>query len=90
MFNEQEPNLITSAKSGKIVVDGYPFQIEIFRMETEDLWTLEVVDHHNTSHVWDDQFVSDTDARDLAVKTISTEGATAFIHGNNVVPFPKI
>lgn len=84
---EEEPNLITSSKSQKVVVDGYPFSIEIYRLETEQAWTLEVVDYEGTSHVWDDQFNSDKDARNEAVKELEAEGAVAFMRGNNVIPF---
>lgn len=73
MIEDDDPNLVTSGKSKRIVVDGYPFSIDIFRLETYTTWTLEVVDHQNTSHVWDDQFESDTEARDVAVKTIKAE-----------------
>ncbi|WP_234908476.1 hypothetical protein [Rhizobium rhizogenes] len=63
------------------------FSIDIFRLETDKTWTLDVVDHKNTSHVWDKQFESDAEARDVAVKTIETEGAFAFMRGNNDVRF---
>lgn len=87
MIDDDDPNLVTSGKSKRIVVDGYPFSIDIFRLETYTTWTLEVVDHQNTSHVWDEQFESDTEARDVAVKTIKAEGALAFMRGKNVIPF---
>ncbi|MCP3468695.1 hypothetical protein [Bradyrhizobium sp. CCGUVB23] len=87
MIEDDQPNLVTSGKSKRIIVDGYPFSIGIFRLETDKTWTLEVVDHKNTSHAWDEQFESDTEALDMAVRTIETEGALAFIRGNNVTPF---
>lgn len=87
MTEGEEPNLVTSAKSKRIVVDGYPFSIDIVRLEADKTWTLEVVDHEGTSHVWDEQFTSDTEARDAAINAIEAEGALAFIRGNNVIPF---
>ena len=87
MIEDDEPNLVTTSKSQRIVVDGYHFSIDIFRLETDKPWTLEVVDHQNTSYVWDEQFESDQEARDVAIKTIKTEGALAFMRGNNVIPF---
>jgi hypothetical protein len=86
---EDEPNLITSGKSQHVVVDGYPFSIEIYRLETDKTWTLEVVDHQGTSHVWDEQFRSDKDARNVAIQAIEAEGAIAFMRGENVIPFRK-
>lgn len=86
---EDEPNLTTSGKSQHVVVDGYPFSIEIYRLETDKAWTLEVVDHEGTSHVWDEQFRSDKDARNAAIQAIEAEGALAFMRGDNVIPFRK-
>ncbi|MFC2970187.1 hypothetical protein [Acidimangrovimonas pyrenivorans] len=86
---EDEPNLVTSSKSQRVVVDGYPFSIEIYRLEADKTWTLEVVDHEGASHVWDDQFGSDRDARDTAIQTLESEGAIGFMRGDNVVPFRR-
>ena len=87
MTEEDEPNIVTSGKSQKIMVDGVRFNIEIYRLETDTSWTLEVVDPENTSHVWDDPFASDNDARNAAIEAIESEGAIAFMRGNNVIPF---
>ena len=87
MIDNDDPNLVTSGKSQRVSVDGYPFSIQIFRLETEKTWTLEVVDFEGTSHVWDDQFRSDKDARNAAIQAIETEGAITFMRGNNVIPF---
>lgn len=86
---ENEPNLVNSGKSQKVVIDGYPFSIEIFRLEQDKTWTLEVVDHEGTSHVWDDQFTSDEDARNTALQALEAEGPIAFMRGGNVIPFRK-
>ncbi|RJK92842.1 hypothetical protein D3P06_19075 [Paracoccus aestuarii] len=86
---EEEPNIVTSGKSQRVIIDGYPFSIEIYRAETDQNWMLEVVDQDGTSHVWDDQFASDKEARDAAVQTIEEEGAIAFMRGDNVIRFPE-
>ena len=86
-MTDDGPKLVTSSKSPRVVVDGYPFAIEIHRLETDRAWTLEVVDHEGTSHVWDEQFKSDRDARNAAVEALEREGAIAFMRGNNVIPF---
>lgn len=88
-MTEDEPNLVTSSKSQRVLVDGFPFSIEIYRLEADSTWTLEVVDHEGTSHVWDDQFKSDRDARTAAIEALESEGAIAFMRGGNVVPFRK-
>lgn len=88
-MTENEPNMITSSKSQRVVVDGYVFSIEIYRLETDNAWALEVVDHEGTSHVWDTQFSSDQEAQSAALKALESEGATTFIRGDNVVAFRK-
>ncbi len=45
------------------------------------------MDYRNHSHAWDDQFRSDSEARDAALVALKSEGAIAFMRGNNVVPF---
>lgn len=87
MTKDDTPNIVTSGKSVRVTVDGYSFSIEIYRLETDRAWTLEVVDHQGTSHVWDDQFASDIDARAAAITAIESAGAVSFIRGSNVVPF---
>ncbi|OAN68070.1 hypothetical protein A8B83_18930 [Rhodobacteraceae bacterium EhC02] len=89
MTDYQDPNLVTSDKSQRVLVDGYPFSIQIYRLETEKAWSLEVVDHEGTSHVWDEQFRSDKDARDAAIVALESEGAIAFMRGDNVILFRK-
>jgi len=84
---EGEPNLITSSKNQQVNMDGYPFSIEIFRLEDQSEWSFEVVDFENTSHVWDDLFQSDEDARNAAVAELESEGAVSFMRGDNVIPF---
>ena len=84
---DDEPNIVTSSKSMAVLIDGLRFQIEIYRLETDSTWTLEVVDPENSSHVWEDQFASDRDARDAAIKAIESEGVAAFMRGDNVIPF---
>ena len=85
--DDDEPSIVTSGKSMRVLIDGMRFQIEICRLETDSTWTLEVVDPENTSHVWEDQFASDRDARDAAITAIESEGALAFMRGDDAIPF---
>ncbi len=86
---DDEPNLVTSGKSQRGIIYGFPFSIEIYRLEQDKTWKLKVVDHKGTSHGWDDQFTSDKEARNTAIQAIEAEGAMAFMRGNNVIPFRK-
>lgn len=84
-----DPNLITSGLSRRVTVEGHELRIEIYKLEDDKSWTLEVVDEEGTSFVWDDLFASDQDAIDEALNLIETEGLSAFRDNDNVIPFPK-
>lgn len=84
-----EPNIMWSGKARKLVHDGVSFSIDIYRLESSPKWTLEVVDDEGTSHVWDDEFVSDNEALKAALTALKDEGAARFKRGNNIVPFPN-
>ncbi len=84
-----EPNLIISSRSQRVSVEGHPLSIEIYRIETEPKWSLEIVDQEGTSTVWEDLFVTDADALEEALKAINEEGIGAFRDNGNVVPFRK-
>ncbi|MEO9652429.1 MAG: hypothetical protein ABJ360_25655 [Roseobacter sp.] len=88
MPSEREPNLVTSGMSQKIIEEGIPFEVEIYKLEGTEGWSLEVVTKDGTSIVWDDLFSDDEVAFEEAVNTIRSEGALAFQNGgDNVVPF---
>ena len=78
---DDEPVLVDSPLSQEIEVDGYIFEINIFRLERETAWTLEVVDEDNTSHVWDDTFTSEVAALIEAQNELRSLGAKAFMAG---------
>ncbi|MGO7172172.1 hypothetical protein AB9F47_34505 [Rhizobium leguminosarum] len=90
MIEDDELNLVISSKSKAIIIDGYLFSIDIYRLEQDRAWTLEVTDCKGTSHVLEDQLSCDIEARDAAIKAIEAEGAIAFMRGNNVVPFRQL
>ena len=84
-----DPNLVDSGLSQRTTIEGHEFKIEIYRLEHEPQWSLEVVDEDGTSTVWDDLFDTDQAALDEVLKTIKEEGLSAFRDGGNVIPFPK-
>lgn len=81
-MNQDDAVLVTSGLSQEIEEGGQVFEINIFRLEEEVAWTLEVVDENGTSHVWEDQFTSDFAAMIEAQKAIRTDGAEAFMAGD--------
>lgn len=84
-----DPNLVTSGLSQRIIVGGCDVRIEIYRLETEQSWTLELVDEEGTSVVWDEQFGVDKDAADEAKEALASEGLSLFRPSGSVIPFPR-
>ena len=85
---EREPNLVISSASQRLVEDGGPFKVDIYKLEGGDGWSLEVVTEDGTSIVWDDLFEDERAAFEEAISPIRREGAVAFANdGSNVVPF---
>jgi hypothetical protein len=84
-----DPNITYSGLSREVQVDGFDLHIEIYRLEDQKYWTLEVIDEKGTSTVWDDSFGTDQEALDEVQKTILKEGISAFHDSGNVIPFPK-
>lgn len=78
-MTDPEPELIESALNRSIERGGRRLKVNIVRLANERGWSLEVVNDHNTSIVWDDQFQTDRDA-DTAFKTaLADEGFEAFL-----------
>ncbi|WP_299315769.1 hypothetical protein [uncultured Halomonas sp.] len=74
-----EPELIQSPLSQTITRDGHSLQVDIYRLEEEVDWLLEVVNEDGTSHVWDDRFATDQAALDAVHEAIDEEGVAAFL-----------
>ena len=75
----EEPKLIDSPISQSISSGGKTVSIEIYRLENEPEWTLEIVDEFNNSTVWDEPFKTDSEALIEAKKTILAEGVDTLI-----------
>jgi len=88
-MSERYPNLVTSSLSGNQSQDGICVQVQIYRLESEDQWTLEVVNEKGTSIVWDDQFADDDEAFRAFKQAVKEEGMATFIDSATIIPFPR-
>ena len=89
-MSDKNPNLVISSLSGTQSRDGIVVEVNIFRLETDVQWSLEVVNENGTSIVWDDQFDDDGDAFGAFEQVVAEEGMAAFLDdGGNVIPFPQ-
>ena len=69
---DQDPPLEYSPFSQQVTRNGVSVSVQIYR--TEDCgWILEIVDAEQTSHVWDDEFASDQQAFEEAMRAIEEE-----------------
>ena len=76
---DDEPKLEISPLSQKISSGGRTVSVEIYRLEGDVSWVLEVVDEYNNSTVWDDPFESELAALTEAKKTILAERVDSLI-----------
>ena len=83
-----DPNIIHSGLGGDIQIEGQAFTVQIYALENDPNWILEVVDLDGTSTVWEDPFPSDKAAHEALLAVIETEGIGAFTSGD-VIPFPQ-
>lgn len=58
---------------------GVRLTINIVRLATERGWSLEVVNEHGTSTVWDNLFPTDRDADAAFRDVLAQEGVEAFL-----------
>lgn len=85
-----DPNIVLSGMSDDVRVDGVPFRIDVYRLEDDRAWTVEVIDENGTSSVWDETFATEKAAFNFALAEIRSEGGEAFRNGgDNVVPFKR-
>lgn len=82
-------NIIVSSLSRNFLIDGQTFKFEIYSLENEAGWTLEVIDDEGASTVWDIEFETDLAAHEHLMTVLDTEGITAF-RAENIIPFRKL
>lgn len=74
-----EPELEVSPLSQPISSGGRTVNVEIYRLEGESEWVLEVEDEFGNSTVWDDRFSTESAALVEAKKMILAEGVSSLV-----------
>jgi len=74
-----EPDLIQSPLNQSITRDGHTLQVDIYRLDDEDTWVLEVANERGTSYVWEERFATDQEALDAVQAALDDEGIEAFL-----------
>ena len=86
---DRPPNIVTSGLSRTVTVDGVTVVVNIYRVEDDPQWALEVVNEVGTSTVWEAPFDTDEEAFAAFQLTVDEEGMEAFLDRTNVIPFPN-
>ncbi len=73
------PEIIFSDLCCEIEVEGHLLTVEIFRLEDEAGWHLEVENEFGTLYIHDVPFIADGLAWRAFQKTVDDEGLTAFL-----------
>ena len=76
---KDEPKLIISNMSQELSSGSRTLNVEIYRLENESEWTLEIEDEFNNSTVWYQTFETESAALVEAKKSILAEGVKSFI-----------
>lgn len=85
-MTEDEPTIIVSPLSGEFTADGITVSVEIYRLETEEGWSLELVDAENNSTVWTDTFPTDKAAWDVFELGVKQHGLAQLLEEDHDEP----
>ena len=78
-----DPEIIMSPLCREIAGQGTKIQVDIYRIEDEPGWVLEVIDEENASTVWDDPFGTDQAALDAVMEIIERDGIRSFLENES-------
>lgn len=71
--------VVTSPLSQELSSGNQAVRVEIYKLEGNRRWCLEVVDEYNNSTVWDDTFETDSDALNEVQRIIRDDGIGGLI-----------
>lgn len=86
---DRNPNIVTSGLSRTVTIDGVTVEVQIYRLEHDPQWALEVTNDEGTSTVWAAPFDTDGEALAALELTVEKERMEAFLDRDNVIPFPR-
>lgn len=79
MFEKDDYPIIDSPLSQKLLVEGHPFEISIYRGVDEPDWILEITNGKGTSFIPDERFKTDKDALAAALADFENEPVEEFL-----------
>jgi len=76
---DRDPELVRSNFSGPVTRNLVTVRLEIYRLESDRQWVLEVVNQNGTSIVWDDLFDTDNAAHEAFEAAVEKDGMGTFL-----------
>ncbi|MBX3528918.1 MAG: hypothetical protein KF904_22170 [Rhodoblastus sp.] len=73
-MTDDEPKIIKSPLCRKFTADGVTVAVEIYRLESSEGWSLELVDEDWNSTVWSELFATDQAAWDEFAEGLKQHG----------------
>jgi hypothetical protein len=71
-----------SPLGGRVTRNGCTVQVHIYRFaDTDEEWTLEVVDHDDGHTVWEETFTDDQEAYEAFEQALVEDGIRSFSEG---------
>lgn len=86
---QRDPNIVRSGLSRRVTQGEVTVDVEIYRLENESGWALEVIDQNGASTVWEDIFPTDDRALEEFETMLRDEGLLGLIQSSNVIPFRR-
>ena len=76
---DRDPELVRSTYSGPVTHQAITVRLEIYRLEHDPKWVLEVVNQAGTSTVWEDLFNTDGAAYEAFDAAVEHEDKGTFL-----------
>jgi hypothetical protein len=81
-MTDDDPKIIKSPLCRTFTADGITVSVEIYRLETSDGWSLELVDQDWNSTVWEELFATDQAAWEEFQRGIRELGLARLLEGD--------
>jgi hypothetical protein len=78
------PSIIYSELCCTLTLDGITVDLQIYRLEQDARWVLEVVNDAGSSTIWEDQFDTEQDALKAFEEIVIDEGLKVFLDNGDV------
>ena len=79
IMNDDDYPIVDSPLCQKVLVEGHPFEISIYRGIDEPDWILEITNAKGTSFIPDERFKTDSDALGAALTDFENEPIEDFL-----------